>query len=528
MGRRELYCSLKTRDEFIAIQKSYRLYEVSKKVLIVAKKDFLTPEEMQQVASKALTKALESFDQWNNSIQKLDRFEHMPSSEHEEHPNAPTEEEIVSKLINPDVAGPVEDPLFTFTDRMLAQEDIQISKGIPSYKDLVQKLRLVERHISELVHERCYNINPEPCRVITVPDELQVIEAEASEELTVLKVHKEFLDNAEFGESARKKHVQAIELWQEIIGDKPMSACTKEDARNVKRTVRMLPSHRKSKAKYKNKIISELIGMDIPDEDRLAPATVSHCLIDLQTFFGWAIDQDFVEGTNIFTGLTNIRDSQSAGEKRDAFSKKQLETLFSSSIYTGCKSVGRRFEVGEMIVKDSLYWLPLLGLYTGARLQEIAQIYVDDVREVEGVWVLDINANAVDKKLKNASSKRIIPLHKAVIDAGFLGYVESCNTRGMERVFFDIEQDGQGTYSGNFSKKFSRGLEALNIKTGKTSFHSFRHNFIDALRNNDTQQDVEYALSGHALSGVHFQYGSATNIERMNKAIQKIKYEGVE
>ncbi len=45
------------------------------------------------------------------------------------------------------------------------------------------------------------------------------------------------------------------------------------------------------------------------------------------------------------------------------------------------------------------------------RLQEILQLYVEDVYQVNGVWVLDLNTNHDDKKLKTDQSKRVIPIH---------------------------------------------------------------------------------------------------------------------
>ena len=53
--------------------------------------------------------------------------------------------------------------------------------------------------------------------------------------------------------------------------------------------------------------------------------------------------------------------------------------------------------------KPAYYWVPLLGLYTGARLNEICQLYVNDIKEIDKIWCIDINRKTNDKKLKNAS-----------------------------------------------------------------------------------------------------------------------------
>ena len=63
------------------------------------------------------------------------------------------------------------------------------------------------------------------------------------------------------------------------------------------------------------------------------------------------------------------------------------------------------------------YWLPLLGLYTGARLEELAQLDPTDIIEVDGVWCLDINENGIRKSVKT-SEQRIVPHHPFLVDLG--------------------------------------------------------------------------------------------------------------
>ena len=62
--------------------------------------------------------------------------------------------------------------------------------------------------------------------------------------------------------------------------------------------------------------------------------------------------------------------------------------------------------------KPHEFWLPLIGLFTGARLNEICQLSITDIRSIAGVWAFDINDDDY-KTLKNTSSVRIIPIPKA-------------------------------------------------------------------------------------------------------------------
>ena len=70
------------------------------------------------------------------------------------------------------------------------------------------------------------------------------------------------------------------------------------------------------------------------------------------------------------------------------------------------------------------FWIPLLGLYTGAWLNEICQLDVADVLEIENVWCISINADGDPKKsVKNQYGCRDVPIHDNLVQLGFLDYV---------------------------------------------------------------------------------------------------------
>jgi hypothetical protein len=67
--------------------------------------------------------------------------------------------------------------------------------------------------------------------------------------------------------------------------------------------------------------------------------------------------------------------------------------------------------------KGARRWVPWLLAFTGARLQEVCQSLVRDIRQEDGVWFLDINADDETKTLKNVGSARKVPLHAALVPA---------------------------------------------------------------------------------------------------------------
>ena len=69
-------------------------------------------------------------------------------------------------------------------------------------------------------------------------------------------------------------------------------------------------------------------------------------------------------------------------------------------------------------------WIALLALFTGARANEICQLYADYVQQVDGIWCLNIRSGRPDQKLKTANSARLVPLHRHLLQAGFIEFVK--------------------------------------------------------------------------------------------------------
>ena len=130
----------------------------------------------------------------------------------------------------------------------------------------------------------------------------------------------------------------------------------------------------------------------------------------------WCIDLGYYNGDNIFKGKT-VKGEINLGIEKKQFTDVELKLIFNRKNYLG-ETLKRKSHI-----RYPVYWIPLLGLHTGCRLNELCQLHVSDVKPIGRLWCLDINNESPDKSLKNEPSIRTIPIHQVLIDLGFVKYV---------------------------------------------------------------------------------------------------------
>ena len=178
-----------------------------------------------------------------------------------------------------------------------------------------------------------------------------------------------------------------------------------------------------------------------------------------------------------------------------------------------------------LIRKDYQKWGPLIGLYTGARLGEIAQLRLDDIKQHEGIWCFDLNEED-GKQLKTAGSKRLVPVHSQLIEQGLLEHVEVMREQGREKLFPEFAYCPKNGWGRNLGQWFNnRFLVALGIKTKELVFHSLRHTMITRLSQSDVPEPVVKALVGHAQEGVTQQhyFREGYKLSQLRDAIEAFK-----
>lgn len=208
------------------------------------------------------------------------------------------------------------------------------------------------------------------------------------------------------------------------------------------------------------------------------------------------------------------------------------------------------------------FWLPILAAFSGARIEELAQLTVSDIvcdRET-GIDCLRITDEGVagdggQKSVKNTSSKRLLPLHDTVIAIGFLKFVNECRHAGSDSSgLFELER---GSESGRLGKAISHWFSRSDDKNGflqrcgvqtherdvqgkivsSKSFHSWRHTVRDVLRmqphprtgGSIAEFEIDY-VTGHAPGGsAGVNYGTGKRpLDLIHELVNAINYPGVD
>ena len=151
---------------------------------------------------------------------------------------------------------------------------------------------------------------------------------------------------------------------------------------------------------------------------------------------------------------------------------------------------------------------------------------MSDLKQMDGVWCLDINQDKPDKSVKT-SERRIVPLHPFVAhDLNFVGYVQRLPDRDG-RIFPELKRIAD-RYSHHASPWFSNFKKRCGIvaQSGNKAFHSFRHTVTDYLLKHDVQERVISMLVGHALHGeTGGRYGKRYEPKLLyEKTVMKLKY----
>nr|WP_187273034.1 site-specific integrase [Methylobacterium sp. WL69] len=314
---------------------------------------------------------------------------------------------------------------------------------------------------------------------------------------------------------------RSLRLAYAVIGaDKPATSITTADVALLAQVIGTVPPNY-AKLKSKTSLV-EAAAANISGQ-RLEPATQEKLFRFAKAALKWAEAMELIPkqpGANV--KLPAVK----KGSKKDSrfpYSAEQLNTIFTSPALTGHRTPSRRMEPGDMLIRDGKFWIPWIGLYSGMRLGEIVQLLKSDVKHESEIWYFDVSKGENENKhIKTAAGVRRVPIHRALIEAGFLDHV--AKAKKGERIFEDVSFGLDGYPSANFTKHWGRYGRAISFWTKKTTFHSFRHNMIQAMKEAGVPKEVRLEIAGHEGEDTHDNYGQGLSLTKLREAIERVEY----
>ena len=201
-----------------------------------------------------------------------------------------------------------------------------------------------------------------------------------------------------------------------------------------------------------------------------------------------------------------VSDNLAANEQKSPFRSDELKILLESEL------------------PGHLHWLTWLGVFTGARLNELAQLSKNLIRQHGSVHYIYFSPELRLKSREKKSCVRSVPIHPKLIEFGFLDYVARC----PGDLFSGLPMHKSGRLSDAPSKAFSRHLRKIGIKRPRLSFHSLRHTFSAALKRLSAEWEDRQRLLGHAVAGVAGRYGDSYEAEAFDMQLLHKRAELIE
>ena len=260
------------------------------------------------------------------------------------------------------------------------------------------------------------------------------------------------------------------------------------------------------------------------DTPRISPATLKKRVGAIQALLSFAKGQKWIS-RNEGRDVPILGYSKTGAAARQTFQEEELQRLFASPLFTAPATWKQDRLVSDM----TLYWLFLLGLTTGARLEEVGQAMIADVKADGTITYIDIDDYAAEasgdgKSIKTATSRRLVPVHAKLIQLGFRDYVDAVKKAGHTRLFPDLVPNGFGKRTKEASRIANRVIDRYVSTDARLVFHSFRHGFKDLALEAGVLERIVDQICGHAATTVGGKYGQGVRLAILNRELHKVDW----
>lgn len=339
---------------------------------------------------------------------------------------------------------------------------------------------------------------PRPLTRINTGEGGMTFEEAASQYLSELR-HDE---DAKITEQTLRRTERVFALFKDYSRNRPLSAIDKDTARDFVNKIALLDPNWGNRERADNTSFAKLIETFGQGERHLSNATINKYVHSLSALFSWAERKTNYEGRNPFQGQSRAKpDPKQTGWK--AYSTEELKKLFASKP-----------------AQITMYWLPLIALFSGMRLGEICQLHTDDVRREQGVWCFHI------KRGKTEAAARFVPVHSELERLGLLDYSKALPDG---QLWPTLKPGGPDQKLGwNFSAQFTEYRRACGVTGERLTFHSFRKNAAQALKDARATPAEIAELVGHERGFTVETYAPlGLPVKALKELIERVRYPGL-
>ena len=394
-------------------------------------------------------------------------------------------------------------------------------KDEPTDLDLLAKLQTSESILGSRILRNDLVTTSKDNQIIK-DSEVQEPVGDVSPKLSEMK--EEFIGErllSGFSPKSTRELESTIDDLIEIIGDIPILKVTPNNARDFKKIISSLPKYRNQSPRYRGLTIKQILSLDGVEGQE--PKNINKLIYRVRVFFKW-LKNNYSEYVpqNHFDGLS-IQEKK-FDKPRDIFTNKELHKIFDTTPFLNntIRNPHRRNKLAS-------FFVPIVAIHTGMRLEEICQLRLEDVYKEGTVDIIRVTLSK-ETKLKTVTSQRIVPIHENLKRVGFLEYCNYMKKQKKERVFWDLTKSRDG-YGRNIGRYFMEYLRKVGVYEFQSKvFHSLRHTFITTLLQNGVREEVVNGLCGHKQktmsTTIYFKGGFPPDL-LYEEGISKLNFEGI-
>lgn len=206
---------------------------------------------------------------------------------------------------------------------------------------------------------------------------------------------------------------------------------------------------------------------------------------------------------------------------RMPWSQERLQALLTSPIYRGCASPCRRWKPGTRIIRDATYWVPLMIMTMGTRVEEVLILKRRNVIRRNGVHCFVLGCDA-DQSAKSEDSERVVPVPQLLLDLGFVEWVRE--TAGADALLFPCaaRRSSSATLSDAFGKHLRHLLAQLGLADFDEDFYALRKTLSTELSRLNVADGRRQALAGHKGGTIINRHYTAHNAADLKRELDRV------